>query len=174
MIRLLETEYFERLFSRKNLADEYVFLLAALNHVFTCVWYGMVLNDSPVDLLAQFFCSLISKDYNLDLIRAVCEKIVHLGMDDGLLVAPLTALIKKGSLYAKIHAFRALTALAIKRKSAIYDSGTLPNDIDAHLMLSYITLADVTDTYSIYHRWLGFSSVAYLCIKECCIITSVL
>lgn len=101
MIRLLETEYFERLFSRKNLADD------------------------PVDLLAQFFCSLIAKDYNLDLIRAVCEKIVHLGMDDGLLVAPLTALIKKGSLYAKIHAFRALTALAIKRKSAIYDSGGL-------------------------------------------------
>jgi len=75
--------------------------------------------------IPYLFAALLHKDYNLELIRAVCWKIVDANYDNALLVPPLVRLLREGSLYAKIYAVRALSVMAAKRRQAIEQMGGL-------------------------------------------------
>lgn len=78
------------------------------------------------EVVARLFRSiLVTKLYNLKLVRVVCEKIATTRyVSDEILIDPLLNLVKIGNFYVKAWAFKALATLAANpHESAIFERG---------------------------------------------------
>ena len=74
-------------------------------------------------VIPSLLISLLTKDYNVDLIRAVRDKIIAYDLHDALLIAPLIALMKDGTMQTSQYALHALTLIARYHPSEVIAAG---------------------------------------------------
>lgn len=79
--------------------------------------------SSDVSVLPQLLTSLLLKDYNVSLVRAVCNKIILNQIQYDGFVPALIAIAKDGSVHAAIYALRALAFLGRTFPLVIYEYG---------------------------------------------------
>lgn len=74
-------------------------------------------------VIPALLASLLTKDYNVDLIRAVRDKIITYAICHEVLIHPLIALVKDGTTQVATYALHALTLLAKYHPQQLIDAG---------------------------------------------------